>query len=62
MNHIEFIMMTLEKQGIPLELHRAEVMTGPDGHYNLLLAIRQDLFNRSISTQTPNVDLDFRKR
>lgn len=62
MNHIEFVMMTLEKQGIPLELRRAEFMTGPDGQFNLLLAIRSDLFNRNASGYTPTDDLDFRKR
>lgn len=62
MNQIEFVMMTLEKQGIPLELRRAEFMTGPEGQYNLLLAIRQDLFNRDVVGYAPNNDFDFRKR
>ncbi|MGD0276202.1 MAG: hypothetical protein ABSB79_09135 [Syntrophales bacterium] len=48
MNHIEFVNMTLEKQGIPLDPHRAEFMTGPDGQFNLLLAIQSDLFNRNV--------------
>jgi hypothetical protein len=59
MNNGDFVRMLMEKHGIHLEPSRAEFMTGPTGLFNLLVAIRTEIFKRDVSGFTPNDDLDF---
>ena len=60
MNNGEMVRMLMETHGIHLEPNRAEFMTGPNGLFNLLVAIRAELFKRDVSGYAPNDDLDFR--
>jgi len=62
MNDSEFARMLMEKQGIHLESSRAQFMTGPTGLFNLLLALRSEIFKKDVSGYIPTDDLDFRER
>ena len=61
MNDSEFVSMLMEKQGIHLELSRAQFMTGSTGLFSLLLAFRAEIFKKDVSGYIPTDDLDFRK-
>ena len=60
MNDYEFVRMFMEKQGIHLEPTRAQFMTGPTGLFNLLLALKSEIFKKDVSGYIPPDDLDFR--
>ncbi len=59
MNESDFVRIWMEKQGIPLQTTRAELLVGPTGILNLLLALRSEIFKKDVSGYTPSDDLTF---
>jgi hypothetical protein len=62
MDDIDFVTKWMEKQGLSFGAERAGFMMRPEGRYQLLLALRREIFKKDVSGYTPAPDLNFRER